>query len=367
MSSGPELIDGLGAWKAAASSETSRWADISDRFMRPLVEVEHRAKFAFDKSDRFFCIGSCFARNIEEHLIYRGIDVLSRRVVAPREEVRARPNSLINKYTTFSMANELSWVVNPPDDYSAALLETSEGWRDLQLAPTLPGVSRERALERRRYTVESYFARLRAADVVIITLGLCEVWRDNGTGYWLNGAPTLWSVRREPGRFSVTTASVEANLQSLLEIYRNLKSLSPAVKVIVTVSPVPLGMTFSGKDVLQANTLGKSTLRAVAQGFEMVTLSDRAAAYGEDCLHVNDAVVERVVGAFFSAYGPECRVLEPGFSELSYLELNPDVEDLVRSGGIDSGFHHWMAVGKREERSFILERPSERMRTLGIS
>lgn len=374
-----KTLIGTSAWRSAAANRQGRWSDTEDRFASPFYAASHKPKFPLSQTDRFFCIGSCFARNIEEHLIYRNIAVESRRIIAPRNEISARPNGLVNKYTTHAIAQELEWVVSPPQAYSDLVLETETGWRDLLLAPTIAPVTQVRAEARRRYITEDYFQRLRSVDVVILTLGLNEVWRDNRHQIWLNAPPGLANVRREPDRFSVYSSDVQSNTDSLEKTHAHLKTINPNVRIIVTVSPVPMGVTFFDQDISLANTHSKSVLRSAAQTFadahtdvdyfpsyEMVTLSDRAAAYGPDFLHVRNEMVEHVIDSFFKAYGLTAPRLDPDFVEMAYLEANPEVEDAVREGLWDSGFQHWQSEGKQAGRPMAPLRRSERLAALGV-
>jgi hypothetical protein len=85
--------------------------------------------------------------------------------------------------------------------------------------------------------------------------------------------------------------------------------------VILTVSPVPLAATFTGRDVLVANMYSKSVLRAVAEeirarfdfvdyfpSYESVMLSPRATTWEEDGVHVADAAVAVNVRRMVEAY-----------------------------------------------------------------
>jgi len=358
-------IDGIQAWKGLVGTEGRQWTDIAGRFAADPFDIAPAPGFALDAKSRFFCLGSCFARNIEEHLIYRGVEVLSKRVVSPKDEWPARANGFLNKFTTHSMVQELRWLAQPPADPGEHLLETAKGWRDMHLTPGLQGTTRERALERRHWLAADYFPRIARADVLIMTLGLNEVWRDTVAETRLNAAPGLWEVRREPGRFVLEITDVAENVAALEEARSLVKALNPAMKIVVTVSPVPMGTTFSGRDIAIANTLSKATLRAAADAFqmkhddvdyfpsfEMATLSTRGFAYAPDCLHVADRVVSHIMGRFLGAYLGEStpRLAPEGFTELQYLDANPDVEDRVRSGELTSGFEHWRTEGEAQGR-----------------
>ena len=375
------MIDGLDAWKGVAGREGRQWTDIAGRFQEDPFRVAHAPGFALNADSRFFCLGACFARNIEEHLIYRGVEVLSKRVVSPKAEWPARANGFLNKFTTDSMLNELRWLERPPEDMAARMLETPAGWRDMHLSPGLPATSLERAIERRAWLASDYFPRLRHADVVVLTLGLNEVWRDTRVDERLNATPGFHEVRRDKGRYRLEITSVDENIAALEEIRQRLKALNPAVKIVVTVSPVPMSTTFSGRDVAIANTLSKSTLRAAADAFqlshddvdyfpsfEMVTLSSRPFAYAPDCLHVADRVVSAVMDVFLNAYLGDAapRLAPEGFTELEYLDANPDVEDAVRRAELTSGFEHWRHFGQAEGRALRPEQQTERARRAGL-
>ena len=113
------------------------------------------------------------------------------------------------------------------------------------------------------------------------------------------------------------------------------------MRIIITVSPVPLHRTFTEEDALIANAYGKSTLRAVATdvartradvdyfpAYELVTVSDRSTAFGLDQLHVSPAMSDLVGTTFLETYGLAPERPHPEFNESAYLRANPDVERL---------------------------------------
>lgn len=356
------MIDGKNAWSNVARNNFTQWDKNIDRFNHAPVRVHYEPKFLIDVDSAFFCVGSCFARNIEEHLIYNGRKVLSKRLIAPKDEAPARPNGMVNKFTSMSIFNELRWATDKPVVDESLFEETASGWQDLQLAPGIPPVSLERAIERRHYLIDTYFSRVAEASVVIVTLGLNEVWLDNGSNCYLNCAPSYTSVRRDEGRYSLVVTDVMQNLEELERIRSMLRRLNPDVKMIVTVSPVPMGATFTGFDVAIANTRSKSVLRVAAEQFaqvhddvdyfpsyDIINLAPRSEAYGADCLHVANTVVGRIMKMFLSSYvGIEGEPL--AFTELGYLAANPDVDEAVRNGTLESGYEHWISYGQAENR-----------------
>src|ERR1700730_9674265 len=330
-------IDGEKAWDNVLSNEHSRWDKITERFNSDFISLVPSPKFKISPTDRFFCVGSCFARNLELELIYRDVPVLSKRIVAPKQEFGHRPTGIVNKYTTASILNELEWVLSPPSPQDV-LVETTRGWVDFQLHTVVP-VTLERGVERRRYITGDYFARLRQADVAIITLGYVETWRDSATGLYLNMAPSRAEVREHRGRFHLERTDVATNLKHLVRIRDLLNELSPECRIVITVSPVPMNATFVGDDVAVANTYSKATLRAVAQMFadgfanveyfpsyEFAMMSRREAVFKDDWIHVEDQCVEWIMENFISSHLGEIPRRFPQFMDGLYLKGNPDVE-----------------------------------------
>jgi hypothetical protein len=90
-----------------------------------------------------------------------------------------------------------------------------------------------------------------------------------------------------------------------------LKERVPQLKIVLTVSPVPLHDTFSGIDILTANSYSKATLRAVAQdvadeheyidyfpSYELVTLANPDSAWYPDRRHVQREFVAKIMERF---------------------------------------------------------------------
>ena len=116
------IFNGREAWVTLTTTPESRWNVSKDlgvdgartaigrdreQTLLPLLNP----KFRIDAGARFFCIGSCFARNIEEYLLLNGFPVDSLMINFPKSEWRARANGLLNKFTTMSMLNEVEWAL----------------------------------------------------------------------------------------------------------------------------------------------------------------------------------------------------------------------------------------------------------------
>lgn len=366
-------VEGAQAWERSVAEPHAVWdvpvesekfprsvrGRLANGFATPNVEP----KFRVMPDDAFFCIGSCFARVIERQLRYRGLNVTSMRFRAEPGDPGIGANG-VNKYTTASMLNEMRWSLAGVPFPDEAIVPDGSGYRDLQLADIGGPISLERARERRG-ELREYFGRLKDASVVILTLGLVEVWYDRATQLYLNITPSWDTVQRFPGRFSVHVSDYAENRARIAEMLDLLTAAGRSdLRVILTVSPVPMHRTFTSTDVLTANVYGKSTLRAVAgdiareranveywPAYEIVTVCDRSRAYAPDQSHVSEDAGEEVVRAFLSSFGLQAERPFPEFLEKEYLSANPDVRTAVAEGTFASGYEHWLRHGSAEGRS----------------
>jgi GSCFA family len=366
-------FDGVEAWERSLAEPHAVWdgqpsephfgASVRGRLEAGALVPYGRPKFQLRPDDRFFCIGSCFARVIEHQLLYRGVPVTSLALRGEPSEVPYQVNGMVSKFTTASMLNEMRWSLAGVPFPDEALVTDGDGYRDLQLQHQAAHVTLERARERRR-GVTAYFERLRESSVVILTLGLAEVWYDRLTDLYLNIAPTFDMVHRYPGRFVVQLSDYAENRERLERICDILTEHgAPGLRIVVTVSPVPLHRTFVGPDVLIVNAYGKATLRAVAgdvvrtrpnveyfPAYEMVTVSERRAAYQDDQLHVSFPMQELIGAAFLEAFGISIPRPYPEYIETDYLKANADVKAAVVRGEFGSGYEHWLRHGREEGR-----------------
>lgn len=228
-------------------------------------------KFRVQRSSSFFMMGSCFARGLESALSAQGLLVksLSKRFDDLVAVEGSRPIGVANRYNTGSILNEFRWALDPGNPFpDAALIDLSDGNAiDPHMNAALGLTNRDETMMRRGMFGE-ITAEIAHADVVVLTLGLLEVWFDNKLGLVMNVAPTMPMVRAEPDRFVFGRLRHADNLRNLNEIHSLLQRYAkPGYKVIITVSPVPLGLTFTNDDVVAANTYSKSVLRAVATDF----------------------------------------------------------------------------------------------------
>jgi len=294
--------------------------------------ISHSPKFKIVSTSKFFTLGSCFAREIEESLIARGISVLGSEFSLPkkyriggrwgREEYFStrgftleNQRSCLNKYSVHSMAQCLELATNFDDDkLESLLIATPSGYVNphQHLSVALP---LEESIDLFR-DMMSVYKLVTEAEVIVLTLGQTELWYDNETRTILNGTPPMEALKLFPQRFVFC-------MPDFFEIYAELARISGLIeshcrnspKVILTVSPVPFSRTFSGEDAIVANAMSKASLLVAARtmcidkqnwdyfpSYEMVTSSCREWAIEPDGVHVMPRCVERVVEEFCRLY-----------------------------------------------------------------
>ena len=286
----------------------------------------------FHVTDKIFTIGSCFAEEIRKALTRRAVTCFPAYGKIAIDPSRMRIDTLphrehMNYYNTFSIRQELEraaglWVQDRSDVWTLPNRRIQDGqlvvgegtvhqdpYRRLVFGATpddlwdaldqINAVMREGLVE---------------ADVVLMTLGMTEVFRKRNNGLVCNQVPVYGGGAglRETYAHSSTFAENLHNVRRTLQLIREL---NPRAKVVVTVSPVPLHRSFADADIFVTNMQSKSTLRAVAgeivrefdwvtyfPAYEIVNGFGSAAFKPEDLLHVKEEVAHLIVETFMSLH-----------------------------------------------------------------
>ncbi|MCP5080279.1 MAG: hypothetical protein GY948_01125 [Alphaproteobacteria bacterium] len=314
------IIPGSKAVENLKANELSAWPSRLDPENRiePLCKPGFSPNFHLESGEKIFTIGSCFARNIEKALASRGFDVVTRRILSAGHTLFRHRANILNNYGVPSILNELTWALDEdrPFDAEANLFELyPDRFVDIHLPAAIRPASRDEVLERRK-VITDITGEVKNCRVVVMTLGLTEVWFDRQSGLYLNYSPRRALVAKHPDRFELHVLSYADTLTYLRQIVAVLKQkCGSAQRLLLTVSPVPLTATYTGRDVLVANGLSKAVLRTAADeiiaendhidyfpSYESVTLSTRDAAWEEDQRHVEQAAIDLNIGRMIDGY-----------------------------------------------------------------
>ena len=298
----------------------ARWASVAAEFDGD-VWPEVQPSFRIERGATVFTIGSCFARNIERHLAALGCRVPMMDLSLPATEWAGEPNGAINRFHPPSFRQTLEWaaVIRDRDgkvgwdDCEAFAFDCENGLlHDLDLACT--SVPQARFIERRQHIYDIVSTAFEA-DCLMMTPGLIEAWRDRKTGLYLHEAPAQKAMLAAPDRWELEILPYETCLADMLAAIDVVRARNPAVKVLLTTSPVPMSATFSGQDVRIANTFSKSVLRAVCgaatfqrslvdyfPSYECATLSFPMGVWKGDRIHITSGFVGKIVAHMLDHY-----------------------------------------------------------------
>jgi hypothetical protein len=328
------------ALKVAFKNQAKRWVPVIDKEKNnPLVALNRFKKndyffinstpsFQIEKGSSIYTVGSCFARNVERSMALNGMDVIGMdfsldtnllhdSVGAMNNAVNSR--SILNKYSTFAICEEFQRVLEKKSIKDNGFIEIKEGeWIDPQLAAVMK-VQPFDILNEVRMKVDNIIKNVVNADLVFITLGLNEVWKDNESNTFLNSSPPPMLMRGDNERFSFSCPSY-ADVYEHLEKAINLinEKSTKDVKFIITVSPVPMATTWTSKDIVVANSDSKAVLKICADAlsqkytnidyfpsYEMVMNTPRNLAWQDDQLHVKAEMVDFIMQEFVKRYVTE--------------------------------------------------------------
>ncbi|MFD9905301.1 GSCFA domain-containing protein [Streptomyces sp. NPDC059063] len=230
-------------------------------------------KFAVGQDEVVLTAGSCFARHIGRALLERGMNWRDAEPAPPgltEAERRARHFGVFsfrtgNIYTAAVLRQWLSWAFGesaPPQEV------WSEDGRFFD--PFRPSVepeghgSADEVVRARERTLAAIRGAVGEAGVLVFTLGLTEAWVDraDGTVHPVCPGTVRGTYDAERHAFhNFTFTEVYDDLSAAIALAR---AANPGLRVLLTVSPVPLTATATGGHALTATTYSKSVLRAVA-------------------------------------------------------------------------------------------------------
>lgn len=283
-------------------------------------------KFTIGPQDRLATAGSCFAQHISRYMQKSGFNYFVPEAGHPVLD----PGTLAaynygtfsarygNIYTTRQLLQTCQRAYGtrqPHDDVWTApdgsLVDPFRPWVQPGGFDNAAAYAADRA---------QHFAAIRRiveeADVFVFTLGLTEAWENvqDGTVYAL--CPGCGAGTHDPDAHRFRNFTVAEVAEDLAAAIGFMRARNPALKVLLTVSPVPLIATFEAQHVLTATTYSKSVLRVTAQmvadahpqvdyfpSYEIITGAfSRGAYYGPDLREVKEVGVAHAMRCFFRNY-----------------------------------------------------------------
>ncbi|SFJ72533.1 GSCFA domain-containing protein [Celeribacter neptunius] len=247
------------------------------------IETLYVPKFPVTPDMRIMTAGSCFAQHVHRNLAARDWAVVDTEP-APAEmamEDRARHGYGLysarygNVYTVRQMLQllrEAAGEVTPAEP----VWQRDGRFFDAQRPNIEPTgfESAEAVMEARNSHLRAVREAIGQAEVLVFTLGLTECWqhRDSGTVY--PTAPGTLAGTYDPDIYMFRNFTLPEVRDDLIALRDHVTACAPGIKMVLTVSPVPLTATATGGHVLPAAAYSKAVLRGaageMAQRFEDV-------------------------------------------------------------------------------------------------
>lgn len=312
--------------KATAYSNlppTSFWrTGVAEAGMSGLTEL-WASRWQLPVDARFATFGSCFAQHISRALTARQMGWLDAEPAPGRTppDVASAFNYGIfsartgNIYTAAQLLIHVRMACGLQDPALVELWSQDGRFFD-SLRPTIEPngfCSAQEALLSRASMVRAFRRSIVEADVFVFTLGLTEGWENAVSGQPYPMCPGTSAGTFDPSCHVFRNYGFSEVRAALEEAFRLMRTLNPDLRILLTVSPVPLTATASGQHVLVATTYSKSALRAVAgematvdplldyfPSYEIITGAPTRSAYFEPNLRsVLPEGVEMVMKHFF--------------------------------------------------------------------
>jgi hypothetical protein len=155
---------------------------------------------------------------------------------------------------------------------------------------------------------------VRVANVLFFTLGLTEAWISADDGAVFPVCPGTVAGDFDSSRHRFKNFSVAEVISDLETCIAGLRTINQSLRLVLTVSPVPLVATATGQHVLSASSYSKSVLRVACEhvanscddvvyfpSYELVVGPQALDYFEEDRRNVSKKGVELVMKALFES------------------------------------------------------------------
>ncbi len=294
----------------------------------PLHDVDPVVANAFgiQNSDKVATAGSCFAQHMARHLSMNGFSYFvtepAHPTIPPNLAAEFNCGIFSARYGNIYTARQLLQLLRRA---YGQFVPIDDCWVDASgscFDPFRPqiqkggfanraefGIDREKHLGKVRQMVEQM-------DVFVFTLGLTEAWIDDRDGAVYPICPGTAAGTFDPGRHKFRNFRVHDVIEDMSTALKFIRDRNPAVKFILTVSPVPLVATAEDRHVVVSNTYSKSCLRVACEevvaafpdceyfpSYEIITGNfTRGMYFADDLRSVTEPGVQHVMNIFMRHY-----------------------------------------------------------------
>ena len=232
------------------------------------LAIDAQPDFQLTPASRVVSAGSCFAARIATFIQSSGINYLSHddRDTAHTADITEESPNLFslrygNIYTARHLLQLLQRTTGALTTEPATALDKNGRHRNL----FRPGVLSYGSLEALRADdfshIRNFKSLLGQADLFMFTLGLSEQWIDGETSLAMPSTPGCGYGIFDPARHYFHNSSLAEVADELVESFKLLERINPHLKILLTLSPVPLVATYENTSAVEATFYSKSLLR----------------------------------------------------------------------------------------------------------
>lgn len=270
---------------------------VKDFINKNIIHKDFKNKIKTKKEPKIITLGSCFASELRYVLENKGY----------KNEQIWIPSGLNN---SFALRQFLEWIYENKTDNSGYWYDETETKKIHKWIP-----EKEAKIYKKEFS---------EADVIVITLGLSEVWRDKQTGgvFWRGVPNKIYDANKH----IFTNSTVSENQENIEKIIDLIHNNNPETLVVLTLSPVPLKATFKNQPCILSDCVSKSTLRVAIEqacnnkiknviywpSFEVFkwlgnhldfsVFSTNSRDYSNTCRHANPIIVKSIVDIFLDLF-----------------------------------------------------------------
>lgn len=257
-----QTLDDKSFWATAVAKRNM--FDISDLWT---------PKFDIRPDMKVSTFGSCFAQHIGRALASRGFNWFIPEA-APQglsDENAKRFNYGVfsartgNIYTVSLLKQWVDWALGAAPVPDEVWVQDGRFYDPFRPNIEPQGFASPEELHRSREAAITAFRRcLQESSLFVFTLGLTESWFHSRLHHEYPMCPGTVAGEFREGEHRFVGQQFPFIRKTLAETLEKIRAVNPAIRFLLTVSPVPLTATMSGAHVLVATMESKSILRAVA-------------------------------------------------------------------------------------------------------
>lgn len=312
-------------------------------------------RFQISKTDRIVTAGSCFAQHVGRTLKEASFNVLDLERLPPHisDDIArkygyrlysARYGNIYTPRQLLQLFREALGDVAPGN----GIWESKGRYYDAFRPSVEPlGLPRpEDVVSHRSAHLAAVRTLLTEIDILVFTFGLTEAWVSTEDETVYPTAPGTIAGNFDARKFAFKNFSFSEVISDFIKVRRIVKRHNPDARFLITVSPVPLTATMSGRHVEVATAQSKATLRAVCgelydrfddvdyfPSYEVITSqAARGAYYDPNLRNVSKQGVATAMSLFMSEHGdrgPGSRSRESEASRQSPSDRSDTVGDLI--------------------------------------